>query len=74
LNLQAGHKRHVLHLVNWQTDIPAEVEFRLPAGSLVGLQAKVVWPRAVPLAATTRKGERTYTFHGVGPHVVAVFE
>jgi hypothetical protein len=74
LNVQAGRKRHVLHLVNWQTDIPAEIEFRLPAGSPVGLHARVVWPRAAALAPTTRKGERSYTFHGVGPHVVAVFE
>jgi hypothetical protein len=74
LNLQDGRKRHVLHLVNWQTDMPAEVEFRLPAGSPVGLHARVVWPRAAALAAATRNGERTYTFHGVGPHVVAVFE
>jgi hypothetical protein len=74
LNRQAGHKRYVLHLVNWQTDLPAQVEFRLPAGSPVGTNAKVVWPRPAVLAAATRNGERTYTFNGVGPHVVAVFE
>ncbi len=64
----------MLHLVNWQTDLPAEVEFRMPAGSPVGASARVVWPRPAPLAAATRSGERTYTFRGVGPHVVAVFE
>jgi hypothetical protein len=74
LNRQAGSQRHVLHLVNWQTGMPAEVEFRLPAGSPAGANARVVWPRAKALAAATPSGERTYTFRGVGPHVVAVFE
>jgi hypothetical protein len=74
LNHQAGLKRHVLHLVNWQTDMPAEVEFHLPAGSPVGSNAKVVWPEPSTLTPAVRNGKRIYTFRGVGPHLVAVFE
>ncbi len=74
LNRQAGSKRHVLHLVNWQTDMPAQVELHLPAGSTVGKRAKVVWPQPASLAGSVRGGERVYTLRSVGPHVMVVFE
>lgn len=74
LNRQAGARRHVLHLVNWQTDMPAMVELRLPAQSAVGKRARIVSPLAAVVEPVARGGERVYTFRDVGPHVIAVFE
>ncbi|MCX6621740.1 MAG: beta-galactosidase trimerization domain-containing protein [Acidobacteria bacterium] len=74
LNRQAGRKRHILHVVNWQTDMPAQVEFRLPAGSPVGTRVKVVWPEAARLTGTVRDGERVYTLRDAGPHGMVSFE
>ncbi|MCP5111629.1 MAG: hypothetical protein GY953_12420, partial [bacterium] len=75
LNRQPNRKRHVLHLVNWQTDLPAtNVRFAISGDIGAGNRASVVWPEELPLECATRDGWTTFTIAEVGPHVMIVME
>lgn len=75
LNWQPDRKRHVLHLVNWQTDLPAtNVRFAVNARSGMGTKASLVWPEQHPLECSTSGGWTTFVIPEVGPHVMVVLE
>ena len=75
LNKQPAQKRYVLHLVNWETDLPAcNVVFRVREDSDVGPQASLVWPRHLTLHTETKGGMREVMIPEVGPHAIVVFE
>jgi hypothetical protein len=74
LNHQPKQNRHVLHLVNWETDLKAtNVSFILPSGSEVGAKATVVWPSKQILKPVLKQGDRIYVVPEVGPHTMIVF-
>jgi hypothetical protein len=74
LSVQAANRRHVMHLVNWQTDLPADVEITIPSGYSVGKNAAVIWPSRQALRGIVRDGATTYSIPRVGPHQMLVFE
>ena len=74
LSAQAANKRYVMHLVNWQTDLPADVEITIPDGYGVGKNAAVIWPSKQALRGTVQGGATTYSIPRVGPHVMVTFE
>jgi hypothetical protein len=75
MNHQPGQNRHVLHLVNWETDLKAtNVSFTLPSGSDVGTEALSVWPSKQVLKPIVKEsGDRVYVLPKVGPHTMVVF-
>ncbi len=74
LNHQPKQNRHVLHLVNWETDLKASnISFVLPPDSDVGSEATVIWPSKRTLKPNRKQGTRTYTLSDVGPHTMIVF-
>lgn len=73
LNKQSEQGRHVLHLVNWETDLKSTVSFTLPSGSDVGPEATMVWPMRRTLKPVIRQGRRTYAIPDIGSHVMVVF-
>jgi len=75
LSRQPRRQRHVLHLVNWQTDLKAaNVEVAIAAGSGAGQKATIVWPKRLGLHGSRRGRWTVYTIPEVGPHVMVVFE
>jgi hypothetical protein len=75
LNNQPAQRRHVLHLVNWQTDLPArDVEISIRESTGAGRKATVVWPRHQLLQTGTQGDARVVTIPEVGPHVMVIFE
>lgn len=74
LNHQPKQNRHVLHLVNWETDLKAtNVSFILPSDSEVGAEATVVWPSKQILKPVLNQGDRIYVVPEAGPHTMIVF-
>jgi hypothetical protein len=74
LNHQPNQNRHVLHLVNWETDLKAtNVTFTVPSDSEVGAEATVVWPTKQILRPVLKQGDRIYVVPEVGPHTMVVF-
>jgi hypothetical protein len=74
LNHQPQQNRHVLHLVNWETDLRAtNVSFILPSDSGVGTEAAVVWPSKQILKPIVKQRDRVYIIPEVGPHTMIVF-
>ena len=74
LNHQPKQNRHVLHLVNWETDLKAtNVSFILPSDSEVGAEATVVWPSKQILKPILKQGDRIYVLPEVGSHTMVVF-
>ncbi len=75
LNRQSDPQRHVLHLINWETDLPATgVRLSVNGGSIGEIKATQVWPERSSLACTTEDGWTTFTIPEVGPHVMIVLE
>jgi Hypothetical glycosyl hydrolase 6/Beta-galactosidase trimerisation domain len=75
LNVQRAHKRHVLHLVDWETDLPARnVTITIAAGTGVGRKATQVWPERRPLKSEPTGSGFVTTIPEVGPHVIVLFE
>ena len=75
LNAQPSHRRHILHLVNWQTDLPAtDVKVSIAGDLGVGTKASMVWPRHLPLRVEVRGNLLDVVIPKVGPHVMVVFE
>jgi Hypothetical glycosyl hydrolase 6 len=75
LNVQPVHHRHVLHLVNWETEIPAiNVKITFAKNSGVGRRATQVWPRHRPLQSELYQGGLVTEIPEVGPHVIVLFE
>jgi len=75
LNVQRAHKRHVLHLVNWETDLPARnVTITIAGDAGVGRRATQVWPQRRPLQSERHGGGPMTTIPEVGPHVIVLFE
>ena len=75
LNAQPSQLRHVLHLVNWQTDLPAaDLRVSIAEGLGVGGNASMAWPNHLPLRVETRGNMLEVVIPKVGPHVMVVFE
>ena len=75
LNAQRAHKRHVLHLVNWETDLPARnVTITIAGDAGVGRRATQVCPHQRPLQSERLGGGFMTTIPDVGPHVIVLFE
>lgn len=75
LNEQPSHKRHVLHLVNWETGLSAhDVQISIADGFGVGQTATLVWPRREAVRGEARPKARIFTFREVGPHAMILFE
>jgi hypothetical protein len=75
LNAQPSQHRHILHLVNWQTDLPAtDLRVSISEGFGVGRKATMVWPVHTPLRTETRGQTVDVVIPKVGPHVMVVFE
>ena len=75
VNSQPAQRRHVLHLVNWATDLAAcDVEVSIATATGAGPRATKVWPVRQPLRVE-RSGEfQVIMVPEVGPHVIVVFE
>jgi len=75
LNVQQSHKRHVLHLVNWEADLPARNVTITIADSIgVGQRATQVWPSLRPLRAERQQGGIVTTIPKADSHVIILFE
>ena len=75
LNRQPAQRRHILHLVNWQTDLPAgNVVVYIRKSTGVGRKATAVWPHHQPLHTETKGDAWAVTIPEVGPHVIVLFE
>jgi hypothetical protein len=75
LNAQPSQHRHILHLVNWQTDLPAsDLRVSISEGLGIGGKASMVWPRHMPLRIETRGNTLEVMIPKVGSHVMVVFE
>lgn len=75
LNFQQSHNRHVLHLVNWETDLPAQNVTITIADSIgVGRKASQVWPSPRPLRGERQQGGIATTIPKVESHVIVLFE
>ena len=75
LNAQPSQHRHILHLVNWQPDLPAfDLRMSISEGLGIGGKASMVWPRHMPLRIEARGHTLEVMIPKVGPHVMVVFE
>ena len=74
MNYQASGKRHVIHLVNWQTEMPIDVEFEVTQAAGAGMKVNMVWPRQQVLQARITAGGRAFIVPHVGPHVIVTME
>jgi len=75
LNRQAAERRHVLHLVNWQTDLPAiDVPVRVARRLAPRGRATQVWPERRSLATATEGAWLRFRIPRVGPHVMVTLE
>ncbi len=75
LNAQPSQHRHILHLVNWQTDLPAsDLRVSISEGLGIGGKASMVWPRHMVLRTETRGNTLEVMIPQVGSHVMVVFE
>jgi hypothetical protein len=75
LNAQPSQRRHILHLVNWQTDLPAtDLRVSISEGLGIGGKASMVWPHYMPLRTESRGNALEVTIPNAGAHVMVVFE
>jgi hypothetical protein len=75
LNVQPAHSRHVLHLVDWQADLPArKVKVTMASHSGVGRSATQVWPQRRPLRSESQGSRFVTAIPEVSPHVIVLFE
>lgn len=75
LNRQLQKNRHVLHIVNWQTDLLGRnVEVSVAAASAPRGEVTQVWPRRLALKNSLRGGQLVFTVPEVGPHVMLILE
>ncbi|MCX6621271.1 MAG: beta-galactosidase trimerization domain-containing protein, partial [Acidobacteria bacterium] len=74
MNYQASGKRHVIHLVNWQPEMPIDVEFEVTKTVGAGGNVAMVWPRRQVLQPRTTPAGRAFTVPRVGPHVIITME
>jgi hypothetical protein len=75
LNAQPAQRRHILHLVNWQTDLPAtDLRVSISEGFGVGRKASMVWPLHTPLRTENRGNTLELMIPKVGAHAMVVFE
>ena len=75
LNVQRSQKRHVLHLVNWETSLLARnVTISVAGNADVGRRATQVWPVRRPLRSEPHGGGFMTRIPEVGPHVIVLFE
>ncbi len=74
MNYQESGKRHVIHLVNWQPEMPFDVEFEVTQAAGAGMKVAMVWPRRQVLRARATPGGHAFTVPRVGPHVIVTVE
>jgi len=75
LNRQPAERRHVLHLVNWQTDLPAsDVSVRVLKRFASRSRATQVWPERRILPAAAEGPWIRFRVPRVGPHVMVTLD
>ncbi len=75
LNRQQDERRHVLHLVNWQTDLVArDVPVRIARRLMPARRARLIWPEQRDLPTAAEGAWIRLTVPRVGPHVMVTLE